>query len=313
MDVKILMGRTFYHRNDIRPTLMSMCLSSRRVTCMWLASLPREKNLETGKVEIIFDPEVSFEMSIKEYSHACNVDYSVGYRQIKEAVKDLMGFVLTLDHKLTKKIDPTLPDDWIAPFQIAEKGSGYSKGEGFIRIKFAEELKPLISELSSGFTGQLLESVLSLSESNSSKVYLILREWVSSNKHINSKVITLEDLKIDLGVINSKAYVDFQTFKRAFILPSFKKLEEKTEFSNIKMEIEERRARKAYKVKISWDIDTKELNKKEKETTDFQQRLKATKKSIDVETNEKLKQVNGRFMNKAQCKMLGKNWEDYPD
>jgi DNA-binding MarR family transcriptional regulator len=31
------------------------------------------------------------------------------------------------------------------------------------------------------------------------------------------------------------------------------------------------------------------------------------------EVKEKLKQVNGRFMNKAQCEMLGKNWEDYPD
>jgi hypothetical protein len=62
--LKLIMGRTLYHRNDIRPALMGMKLSSRRVLYMFLASLPRKKNEKTGKVEIKFNSSMEFELSI---------------------------------------------------------------------------------------------------------------------------------------------------------------------------------------------------------------------------------------------------------
>ncbi|MFA0076864.1 replication initiation protein [Vibrio artabrorum] len=263
------MARTLYHRNDIRPALMKMKLSSRRVFYMYLASLPREKNVKTGKVEIKFDPAMEFELSINEYACACDIDHAAAYRQLREAVYDLMSFVLTLDHKLTKKIDSNLPDDWVAPFQIAEKGSGYSKGKGFIRVKFAEEMAPLISDLSKGFTGQYLESAIAIPESNASKLYLILREWISSNRYVSEKEVLFSDFKEVLGVSELKTYESYNDFNQFFFKRSLKKLIEKTEFLEIKMEISERQVRKAHKLKISWKFNNKELNGKEREHQKF--------------------------------------------
>ena len=263
MNRAVLMTKKIYHRNDIRPALMEMSLSARRLACFWLSSLPREKNLETGRLELRFDPDSIFELKVLTYAEACNIDYSAAYRQMVDGVQDLMRFILTVDHNLTKKIDPSLPKDWIAPFQVAQSGTGYSKGEGYVRIKFAPELAPLVSDLQQGFTGQLLSSALALSEPNASKLYLILREWVSSNKYFHEKVIILDELKDILAVSNVKTYESFNSFKNLFFARAVKKLIEKTEFTEVKMEIVERRSRKAYKVKVSYKYSSKEMEDKD--------------------------------------------------
>lgn len=316
------MGRKIYHRNDIRPALIDMKLSSRRLLFMWLASLPRERDVETGKLEIIFESSQFFEVNVIDYANICNIDYSAAYRQIIEGVEGLMSFVLTLDHTITNKIDPSLPKDWIAPFQVAEKGTGYSNGEGFVRIKFAEELKPLISNFSQGFTGQFLDSAISIPESNSSKLYLLLREWVSSNKYINEKIIEFITFKKDLGVEKSTTYNSFNDFNYKFFRRALVKVIEKTEFTSISMEISERRARKAYKVKITWTLDEKELEAKEREVEVFQNRyekIQATNKKSqvkkvnlteDINSSETLFFVNKGWLNRLQVEMNGLNWDD---
>lgn len=306
-NLKLVMTKKIFHRNDVRPALIGMSLAARRLMYICLADLPKEKNLETGKTIILFNPDKVFEVKVIDYAHMCNIDYSAAYRQIVDGVKDLMGFVLTLDHSLTKQIDPDLPKDWISPFQIATDGTGYSKGEGFVRIKFHSKLAPLISDFTQGFTGQFLQSAISIPESNSSKLYLVLREWVSGNKHKMDKEILFDEFKDILGVSKMKNYTEFQRFKESFFNRAIRKLIEKTEFSDIQMEIIERRSRKAYKLKISWKLDEKELLKKEMEIEEFQGRFEKLKK-VSVSKKEEVKQINGRFMTKAQALRSGYDW-----
>ena len=265
----LILRKTLYHRNDIRPALMGMGLSSRRVLYLFLASLPRKVNNKTGKVEILFDSSMEFDLSIEEYANACNVDHPTAYRQLKEAVYDLMGFVLTPSFKLTKDIDPSLPKDWVEPFNVATDGTGYSKGEGFIRVRFHEKMRPLISDLTKGFTGQYLESAVAIPESNASKLYLLLREWISANRYVSEKEVSFAKLREDLGIEEIKTYELFNDFNKQFFKRSAKKLIEKTEFSEITMVISERKVRKAHKVKISWKFDSKALAEKESENKEF--------------------------------------------
>ena len=72
-----------------------------------------------------------------------------------------------------------------------------------------------------------------------------------------------DDFKYDLGVLKIKTYLIFNEFHNLFFRRAVNKLIEKTEFTSITMEIIERRARKAYKVRVSYNYDNKAINHKE--------------------------------------------------
>lgn len=257
------MAKRVYHRNDARPALIEMGLSAKRIFFMCLAKLPRVSNKD--HVIIDFDPGQEFIISVKDYSELCEIDYSAAYRQLVEGVRELRGYVLELDQALLKKKQspPTSPIDWIEPFTVATDGTGYSKGEGYVKVKFAKQLAPLISDLRDSFTGQFFMSAVRLPEGNAGKLYLILREWISSGYFLY-KTIEVDEFKDALGVSYLKNYKNYAAFKQSFFDRAVKKVIEKTEFIEVNMEIVERRARKAYKVKLSYKYSTKEIEKKDK-------------------------------------------------
>ncbi|WP_150142687.1 replication initiation protein [Candidatus Enterovibrio escicola] len=239
--------RKIYHRNDIRPALIDMTLPSKRLIYMCLAKIKRKSTIDN--VILKFDSNQPFEITVGDYAQLCDIDYSAAYRQMVEGVKELRGYVLETDNSLVKSKNKLLPEDWIEPFTIADKGTGYSKGKGSVTIKFAEEMEYLVAGLESGFTGQFLLSALRLPTGNSGKLYLILREWISSG-HRNEKILLVNDLKYELGV--SDMYEEFKDFNKIFFKRSAKTVIDRTEFLDIKLEIIKRRARKAHLIKISY-------------------------------------------------------------
>lgn len=253
MGVSVL-PRKIYHRNDMRPALIDMNLPAKRLLYMCLAKIKRKSTVDN--VVLKFDSNKPFKISVKDYAELCDIDYSAAYRQMVEGVKELIGYVLEADNSLVRLKNKELPEDWIEPFTIADKGTGYSKGEGFVVIKFAEEMEYLIAGFKGDFTGQFLLSALRLPEGNAGKLYLILREWISMG-YKTHRVVKVESFKNMLGVSNT--YDEFKFFNTHFFKRSVKTLIEKTEFTEINMEIEERIARKAHKVKISYKYNVNEL------------------------------------------------------
>lgn len=243
----MLMTRKIYHRNDIRPVLAGMNLASRRLLYMCLAQLARKT--EQGKLEIDYEGSPEFRITVKAFSEACQMDYSAAYRQMVIGADGLMDTKV----KVTAKFlgDNSKPDDYIKPFHVAVFGTGYSPGNGFVDIKLAAQLKPFLSALTTDFTGQILTSALTIPDGNASKLYLILREWVSSGKR-NYNIIEVEQLKEALGIADLKGYSEYKKFKQSFWDRSVKKVVEKTEFTSITIEISERQKRKAHKVKIEY-------------------------------------------------------------
>lgn len=253
------MSRKIYHRNDARPALIGMGLPAKRLLFMCLAQVERHSTKEN--VILKFESSEPFTITVKDYADLCEIDYSVAYRQIVIGVKELRGYVLEANQGLLKKRDDSLPYDWIEPFTIAEKGTGYSKGDGFVRIKLASEMEPLISNLSGDFTGQFLLSAMQLPDGNAGKLYLILREWISSG-FVVEKTTTVESFKEMLGVSTTKTYDSFMRFNEMFLKKTIKTLIEKTEFTSISIEIVERRARKAHKLRVYYDYADKAFSKK---------------------------------------------------
>ena len=93
-------------------------------------------------------------------------------------------------------------------------------------------------------------------------MYLILREWISLGFAVQRDIL-VEEFRENLALDKIKTYKLFNNFNNFFIKRSVRKLIEKTEFTSITMEIIERKARKAYKVRVSYNYDNKAINHRE--------------------------------------------------
>jgi plasmid replication initiation protein len=309
------MTRKIYTRNDARPALIGMGLSAKRLLFMCLAQLERESSKDN--VSIKFNADELFTITVKDYAELCEIGYTSAYRQVVEGIKELRSYLLEAEQGLLKKKEDNCPSDWIEPFTIANDGTGYSKGEGFVRIKFAKQMEPLISSLTSNFTGQFLLSAMQLPDGNAGKLYLILREWICSG-FIVDKTITVDDFKDILGVSSLPSYSLYRDFNRSFFERSVKKLIEKTEFTDIKMEILERRMRNVYKVKISYQYDEKAINKRDKivEKVLGKTEIKKPKKEAVQEVKDKSKESTlffieaNHYLTREEAEQQKLNWND---
>lgn len=253
------MSRKIYHRNDMRPALIGMGLSAKRLLLICLSQLERDSSEDN--VLIRFDAKQSFQIQVKDYAVLCGIDYSAAYRQVVDGAKELRGYVLEPQQGLLRKRNDNAPVDAIAPFTIATDGTWYSPGEGLVNIRFAKEMEPLISSLTGNFTGQFLLSAMRLPDGNAGKLYLIIREWISSGYRFD-RTLTIDELKSELGIQKKSNYLEYKSFNRDFFLKSANKIISKTEFTSITMEIVERRARKAYMLKISYEYDPSLIEEK---------------------------------------------------
>lgn len=240
-----------YHGNDLRPDLMKLPLASRRLFYLCLSKLKR--NSKPDNVEIFFDPSDEIIITTEEYMQ-CGIEYDESYRQMVAGAKDLVGYVCTVNADAfysdpEKRIEhPKSRRPKKRSFTLASYAE-YQYGSSKIVIKLSNEVGFFIAQLTNEFTSQMLKSALMLPEGNAGKLYLLLREWISSG-HNKEKIIRVEYLKECLQLQN--AYPSFKNFNAFFFKAAAKVLIEKTEFTKIEMEIIERQGRKAYKVRLRY-------------------------------------------------------------
>jgi plasmid replication initiation protein len=239
-------NKKIYHDNKLKPELMEMDLSPRRI--LWLALAKLEKD----GMDLIFNPDYIFIITAKEYALLCGISESVAYRQLKIGIKIIRSHIMSILEKdvLSEEEMKGRDKDRMVVFTVANHGV-YSDGKGYIELKLDPIVAPYISQLRSNFTGQFLLSALRLPDSNANKIYLLLCEWVSSGMFLY-KDIAIDDLKKILLISETESYKEFKAFRQVFWDRSIKKILEVTEFTSVNMEIIERRGRKAHKVRISY-------------------------------------------------------------
>lgn len=316
-------NKKIYHRNDARPALAGLKLQARRI--LWLTLAQQEKD-ESGV--IVFDPHRLYVITAKDYAALCDVDESVAYKQLKEGIRVIRTYPIEMPESeiLSEDEREGKARDRVAIFTVANHGI-YSDGEGYVELKLDPIIAPYISNLKSQFTGQFLLSALKLPDTNANRLYMLLREWISSGMCVH-KDIEVDDLKKRLGVENVKTYVAFKDFNKLFIFRAIKKITQTTEFTKIEMEIIERQKRKAHKVRISYTyegqeedlkksgfyIGQKKQEKKDKEVAtklEVKKKTKPAHKPSHATESGGLKQINGRFHTKESAEASGYIWDDY--
>lgn len=303
-----------YHRNDARPSLARMELPARRI--LYLCIVQQER--EAGG-DIIFDKDRKYIITAKEYAALCDVDISVAYKQLKDGIKNIRTHLMEVPEDEINPDPSKEKNDRVLMFTVANY-SVYSDGEGYVELKLDPIIAPYISKLKSNFTGQFLLSGLRLPDSNANKIYLLLREWISSGMSIYKDVF-VDDIKTKLLVNNIPYYSDFKEFKRTFWSRGVKKIIETTEFSKIEMEIIERRKRKAHKVRISYEYSDQRKHFKDAGFMLGSDKKSKVDKSMSNSINDatevmssnqdELKQINGRFYDRLSAKAAGYDWDEY--
>lgn len=305
-----------YHRNDARSALASLKLSTRRI--LYLTIVQQEKD-ESGN--LIFCHDKKYTITAKQYAELCDVDESVAYKQLKDGVRDIRTHLMEISESQVIQ-DYKKSNDRVIVFTVANHGV-YSDGGGYVEIKLDPIMAPYISNLTKNFTGQFLLSGLRIPDSNANRLYLLLREWISSGCIIY-KEITVAELKEKLLNSANRSYDEFKTFKQFFWGRAVKKILESSEFSKIDMKIIERKARRAHVVRITYEYDeqkkhlkdagfmigTDKKSKAERVSTKDNKDNSEGKIKREV-SSDVLKQINGRFYDKKTADAAGYNWDEY--
>lgn len=247
-----------HHRNDARQAIAGLKLSTRRILYLAIFQQARDSNGFP-----IFEKDKIYSITAKQYSELCSIDESVAYKQLKEGVRDIRSYLMEIpeDEIQSDNMTSTKGKGRVVVFTMANYGV-YSDGEGYVELRLDPIIAPYISDLNKNFTGQFLLSGLRLSDNNANRLYMLLREWVSSGMTFY-KEITFESLKEKLSISDVGYYEAYKDFNRTFWQRAVLKVIELTEFSDIKIEIIERRKRKAHLVRVSYVYNEQDKHKRD--------------------------------------------------
>lgn len=148
------------------------------------------------------------------------------YSEIETIVLSLMTKTLRIIIKDDNGNPTTINTTWLS-------SSRYTKGSGYIQLRFDPELKPLLLNLKGCFTSFQLRNVFLLSKASNITMYELLKQY----EKIGKRTFRLEELKRILN-IPKEQYKLYGHFKSKIILKAQKELKERTdicfEFEEIK-------------------------------------------------------------------------------
>lgn len=246
------------HKTDINRTLASMPLSSRRVLFMAIAQLDPRRLVDNGQV---------FRIYASEYAKIAKVEHNTAYEQLKAAALDLQKQVIGIPKDQLLAPIPRLGErPWIKP-----SGSGtrmlnvteycdYEDGDGYIDISFSRQMEPYICMIEGNFTTQVLLSSARLRDTNASNLYQLIRQKFSEKREHYFE-IGVDELKDELGLFTTHnknkvySYPLFKEFNRSVIKLSIETITDTTEIKDLKVDIVERKQRKATRLRFTYRVD----------------------------------------------------------
>lgn len=152
------------------------------------------------------------------YIDEFGVHRNVAYQALKDACSRLFERRFTYQ-KLTEKGNiENVTTRWV-------QSVSYVDNEAIIRIKFSDEVTPLITNLERHFTSYELEQVSGLNSKYAIRLYELMIAWRSQGK---TPMIIIDELRNKLGV-GKDEYTRMGNFKTRVVDLSIKKINETTD------------------------------------------------------------------------------------
>ena len=158
------------------------------------------------------EPKNTFQLKVEDFANDFpQMGNGTIYNQLKDGVQKLFKRDIQLiTERGTTKV-----------FHILQ-AQEYKDKEGFLSIKFSEDMMPLIFELKQKYTSMLLENFKNLDSVYSLRLYELLCQYQSMGK----REITVEDLRFFLDCVDTNK--EFKFFKLRVIEPAIKEINAKT-------------------------------------------------------------------------------------
>lgn len=155
-----------------------------------------------------------------EFAETYRITQESAYEGLKEAAKQLFERRFSWIEKTEKGNTKHVQARWVS--RVA-----YVDGEGFIEIRFSEDVLPLLTELKERFTVYNLKHVAYLTSFYAIRLYELLIAWRSTNK---TPVFELESFREQLGVLPNE-YPRMTNFKQRVLDVALKQINEHTDIT----------------------------------------------------------------------------------
>ena len=252
------------------------------INASYYLSLVEQRLLLLGIVEARDNQSQNneFTIHVNSYINAFGVDDSTAYLSIKDACKHLKKREFTFI-RVVNGVSEKVESYWVQSVAYAENSS-------YVKIRFTDDVMPLITKLEKHFTTYQLEKVKDLTSIYSIRLYELLISWKQTKK----VELSLVDLRLKLGVDDDE-YKTMCNFKARVLDLAVSQINEHTDITVKYEQVKQGRTITSFKFS-------------------FKQKAKATAQQIKRDdTTGDLFSIDG--MSDKQIQMFSKKLAELPE
>ena len=171
-----------------------------------------------------------FKVKVSSYINAYGVTDATAYEAIQKATETLRTRYFTFERVVDGEVERVV-SNWVQSIAYAENSS-------YIKIKFTDDVMPLITKLEKHFTSYQLEQVKDLSSIYAIRLYELMMQWRSSGQ---TQQIPIDELRYKLG-IEPEQYQKMSNFKAKVLDTAIDQINEHTDIKATYEQHKERRS-----------------------------------------------------------------------
>ena len=156
----------------------------------------------------------------ESYINHFNVHRNTAYKVLKDACKNLFERRFSYQKLTAKGNLENVMSRWV-------QRVSYVENEALVRIRFSDDVVPLITNLEKHFTSYELEQVSSLTSAYAIRLYELLIAWRSTGK---PPMFQITELRKQLGV-EETLYTRIEAFKRRVLNSAIAQINEHTDIT----------------------------------------------------------------------------------
>ena len=204
----------------------------------------------------------------ESYINHFNVHRNTAYKVLKDACKNLFERRFSYQKLTAKGNLENVMSRWV-------QRVSYVENEALVRIRFSDDVVPLITNLEKHFTSYELEQVSSLTSAYAIRLYELLIAWRSTGK---VSMLETKELRSRLGVLDTE-HQRMESFKRRVLEPAIQQINDHTD---IKAEYEQHKRGRSI---IGFSFKFKQKKKTELETPKNNDSSPVIEKPSQIRTN----------------------------
>lgn len=204
----------------------------------------------------------------ESYINHFNVHRNTAYKVLKDACKNLFERRFSYQKLTAKGNLENVMSRWV-------QRVSYVENEALVRIRFSDDVVPLITNLEKHFTSYELEQVSSLTSAYAIRLYELLIAWRSTGK---VSMLETKELRSRLGVLDTE-HQRMESFKRRVLEPAIQQINDHTD---IRAEYEQHKRGRSI---IGFSFKFKQKKKTELETPKNNDSSPVIEKPSQIRTN----------------------------